>query len=76
MAVDKAPGMAEFLARKNIFGVTAVWADVTQMVGQSQDLEPGAGFTHALATLVVPFCGDRQTDPLPEVSRAVMPGDV
>ncbi|KAK8008563.1 Trans-aconitate 2-methyltransferase [Apiospora marii] len=84
VAVDKAPGMVEFLARKDIAGVTTGVADATVMVdqgpgqGQGHDevLVPEGGFTHAFAALVVQFCGDRQQDLLTELFRAVVPGGV
>ncbi|KAK6820514.1 hypothetical protein PG987_014914 [Apiospora arundinis] len=77
VAVDKVPGMVEFLARKNISNVTTGLADVTAMVGQDRGgLVPEAGFTHAFAALVVQFCGEHQTDMLTELFRAVEPGGV
>lgn len=79
VAVDKAPGMVEFLARKNIPGVTTGVADATAMVGQGHGhdgLVPEGAFTHAFAALVVQFCEDRQQNLLAELFRAVGPGGV
>lgn len=71
MATDSAPGMVANLDQQNIPGVVTAVADGRNL---DRNLIPDGSFTHALAGLMIQFCGDEQISVCRELYRALVPG--
>lgn len=71
LAIDLAPGMVASLDAQQIPGVVTALVNATSM---DRKIVPEGSFTHAIAGLMIQFCGDDQITLCQELFRSLVPG--